>query len=154
MNHQSAFSKCVGRHFAYLADSLGFALVEDRYSKTSSACIVAFQNSWRYVNLIWELKDACFYFGIYRVMKDGKPAPYADHSSDHFYIPNLALFFEPQLDMKYLTSMESYQFDPKILDRKIRMNAELLHKHGKEILEGRSWFDWQKNEMTLDSPGA
>jgi hypothetical protein len=87
-------------------------------------------------------------------MEDGKPAPYADYSSDHFYIFSLALFYEPQLDMEYLTSMDSDQFDPQVLDQKVRINAELLYKHGKEILEGRSWFDWQKNEVTFESPGA
>ena len=95
MNHQSIFSKYVRQHFAYLIDELGFSLLEDRYAEKSSSCIVTFQNNWRYVNLIWGLKDTRLYFGIFRVMKDGKPARYADYSSDHFYIFNLALFFEP-----------------------------------------------------------
>jgi len=154
MDHQDAFSESVRQHFAYLVDEMGFALVEDRYLDTSSSCLVAFLSNMRYVKLIWELKDTCFYFGVYRVMKDGKPAPYADYSSDHFYIFGLALFYEPQLDMKYLTSMDSYQFDAHILDGKIKLNAELLYKHGKEILDGRSWFDWQTNEVLFDSPSS
>jgi hypothetical protein len=154
MDHQDAFSMSITQHFAYLVNEMGFTLIEDEYLDSSSSCLVAFLSNRRYVKLIWELKDTCFYFGVYRVMEDGKPAPYADYSSDHFYIFSLALFYEPQLDMEYLTSMDSDQFDPQVLDQKVRINAELLYKHGKEILEGRSWFDWQKNEVTFESPGA
>jgi len=154
MDHQGAFSESARQHFAYLVDEMGFTLVEDRYLDTSSSCLVAFLSNSRYVRLTWELKDTCFYFAVYRVMKDGTPAPYADYSSDHFYILALAAFYEPQSDTKYLTSMDSYQFDPQILDGKIRMNAELLYKHGKGILEGRSWFDWHKNEVLFDSPSS
>jgi hypothetical protein len=154
MDHQSAFSESVRRHFAYLTDDLGFVLVEDRYHKSSSSCIVAFQSKRRYISLIWGLKDTCFYFAVYRVLEDGKPAPYADYSSDLFYIFALALFHERQLDMKYLTSMDPYRSDPQILDGKVRRNAELLWKHGKEILEGRSWFDCQSNEVLFDSPSS
>jgi hypothetical protein len=56
--------------------------------------------------------------------------------------------------MKYLTSMDPYRSDPQILDGKVRRNAELLWKHGKEILEGRSWFDCQSNEVLFDSPSS
>ena len=45
------------------------------------------------------------------------------------------------------------RFDPQILEVKIKTNAELLYKHGKEILEGQSWFDGQKNEMIIEPPG-
>jgi len=153
MDHQGIFSKYVRRHFSYLVDELSYVLVEDQYAKESSSCIVAFLNNWRHVRLIWGLKDTQLYFGIFRVMKDGKPARYADYSSDHFYIFSLALFFEPQLDIRDLTSMDYDPIDPRILEAKVKGNAELLYKHGKEILKGGAWFDWQKEELIMEPQG-
>jgi hypothetical protein len=150
MNHQAMFSEFVRRHFAYLIDEFGFSTVEDQYDEKSNSCIVAFQNKWRYVKLVWGLRDGQFYFAIYRVLKNGQPTPYGDGSSDHFYITNLASFFEPGLDIEYLAEMSYYQPSQQVLEDKIKTNAELLYKYGKAILEGKSWFDWQVNEMITD----
>jgi hypothetical protein len=105
------------------------------------------QNKWRFINLVWGLKDQQFYFGVFRLLSNGQPAPYADYSSDHFYIPCLADYFDDDFDNKHMYEVNPYKTQPSILEEKIRLNAESLHKYGKDILRGKSWFDWQKKEI-------
>ena len=150
MNQQEIFSEYVRRHFFYLIDEFKFSLVEDRYDEKSNSCLVAFQNKWRYVDLIWDLRDQKFYFAVFRVLENDLKAPYTDDSRDLFYMINLATFFEPSLDIEYLTDMNYYQPNPRILEEKIRQNSELLYKYGKAILKGKSWFDWQAKEIITD----
>ena len=150
MNQQAMFSEYVRSHFAYLLDEFDFSLVEEQNVEKSNSCVVAYQNKWRYVELVWGLRDEQFYFAVFRVLENGLKAPYADDSSDLFYIINLATFFEPSLDIEYLVGMNYYQPNPRILEEKIRLNAELLYRYGKEILKGSSWFDWQAKEMIVD----
>lgn len=142
MNPQDQFSAIVRKHFGYLIDEFGFAVVEDQYRESSAAYAVAFQNNIRQVKLIWDLKDEEFYFGVHRVLSDGEPAPYRDGGTHHFYISNLAAHYEPGLDVKFLNVMDPYHPDLlHLLDEKIRANAQLLRKYGTEILAGRQWFD-------------
>ena len=150
MNQHEMFSENVRRHFVFLLDEFDFSLVDDRYDEKSNSCILTYKNKCRHVDLVWGLRDQQFYFAVYRVLENGLKAPYANDSSDLFYIINLASFFESSLDIEYLISMNYYQPNQQILEEKIRLNAELLHKHGKAILEGKSWFDWQAKKMIVD----
>jgi hypothetical protein len=147
MNHQEIFSVCIQKHFVYLLDDFGFSLVEDQYHQQASACVVAFQNQSRYVKLTWELRDSLLDFRVGRVLSDGKPAPYRDYGTDEFIFVALAKYHEPQLDSKSLTTMNYYNPDLQVLDEKISANASLLWKYGREILQGKEWFDWIKNKI-------
>jgi hypothetical protein len=143
MEHQEIFSESVKKHFAYLIDEFGFSTVENQVNQSSATYIVAFQNKTRYVKLAWDLKDAELYFGVHRVLSDGKPAPYQDYGANQFYISTLAEHYEyPRIDLRFLTQMDPY--DPDLrnrLDEKIGANAQLLRKYGKDILMGHQWFD-------------
>ena|SRR5688572_516413 len=147
MNHQEVFSELVKTHFVYLPNDFGFSLVEDQYHQSSFACVVAFQNKKRYVKLVWELKDGVFNFAVYRVLSNGKPAPYKDYGANQFYIFALAKHYESKTDMKWLTEMNYYNPELSLLDEKISVNAQLLRKYGEDILAGRQWFDWSKNTL-------
>jgi hypothetical protein len=154
MNHQTMFSEYTRQHFGFLEKEFGFSLVEDQYHDKIFSCVVAFQNQWRYVKLVWGLEDGQFNFGVYRVLSNGQPAPQGDYSSDHFYIASLAFHFEPGLDIKNIVEMNYYQPQPQILEEKIKINAELLRKYGKDILQGKSWFDWKRREIFSETPIA
>jgi hypothetical protein len=147
MNHQEVFSECVRKHFSYLLDEFGFSIVEDQYHQNSSACVVAFQNKSRYAKLVWELRDGLFYFYVYRVLSNGKPAPYNDHGTDQFILFTLAKYYEPQIDIEAIMEMNYYNPDLRVLDEKIGANAKLLQKYGQEILKGNEWFDGLKKEI-------
>lgn len=147
MDHQEIFSESVTKHFAYLIEEFGFSIRENQYHPSPAACEVAFQNKTRYVKLLWDLKDAEFYFYVFRVLSNGKPAPYRDRGTDQFYISNLAKYFERGIDVSYLNEMKSYNPDVQLLNEKIRANAQLLRNYGKDILAGRQWFDQNQNKL-------
>lgn len=147
MNHQEVFSAHVKKHFAYLLDDFGFALVEDQYHQDASTCVVAFQNQSRYVKLHWALRGSRFDFRICRVLGNGQPAPYKEYGADEFIFAALTKYYEPQIDVEALTEMNYYNPDLQILDEKVGDNANLLRKYGQEILKGHDWFDWVKKEI-------
>jgi len=136
MDHQKIFSEHVRKHFAYLCKEFDFSIVEDQYHKDEFWCIVAFRKKWRYIKLIWDLRDDRFHFRIYRALL----RPYNVLEHDYFHIFALVKYHEPDFDIGDLSDIAYYLPDTQVFNQKIERNAELLHKYGSRILEGKEWF--------------
>jgi hypothetical protein len=147
MDRHELFSKYVRHYFHYLVDRFSFVLSEDLYDQPAASSIVTFRSASREVRLIWDLKDEQFYFGIYRLPKNGEQIEYGDDDANHFNSSALARFNDSSLNLQLLYRLSPFEFDPRELEEKIKINAALLEKYGEDILLGRAWFDWRRETL-------
>jgi hypothetical protein len=136
----SDFSACAKTSFGYLVEELDFSLVDDSWHGESASWVVSYLSSTRSVELVWGLKDTQFYFSVRRVLENGQVEAYSEHGIGMFYIFELPLHLEPG---RYAVEDFDIGSGPirEQLEEKVKLNAEVLRRHGWEILQGNLWYD-------------
>lgn len=147
MGTNEDFSAIVKESFAFLVDELGFSLVKDEWHQSSASWVVTYLGATRrFVQLTWGRKDAQFYFSVHRA-NDGRVVPAGTRGDEWFYIFELMHYLEPGRMWVKDLDIGDGPTDRERLHEKVRLNAEVLRRHGWEILQGTAWFDGEAKAL-------